>query len=175
MSTKGQSVMSLFTMSNTANQFLSNFMNKGDVIGGYKAIQNGKFSNYDLEINFIDFQGDASAKGAHWKTTEGSFGAKITKSGELKFIINLQGDSSVNSILETLAHEGLLHATDNKISSIIDYYEKNGSQSTSERLKKGYWVTEEDHKAIRDKNINHKGFERYNNFRKEMEEKESFF
>ena len=177
MSINGQRVISLFTMSNTANQFLSNFMSKGDVVGSYKATQNGKFSNYDLEINFIDFQGNGNAKAVHWGNgkVEASFGAKITKSGELKFAINLQGDSSINRTLENLAHEGLLHGTDSKISSIIDYYEKNGSQSTSDRLKEGYWINENDHRAIRDKDLNHQGYRRYNSFRNEMEEKESFF
>lgn len=169
-SVNSRSAFSVFQLSKTGQNFLSKFMKTGETFINQTAKTNGAFSKYALEINTIDHGNNASAKGSFWGKAEASFGPRVLESGELTFQMKLRGNMSVERLIENIAHEGLLHAYDSKISSVIKYYEKHGADATRNAISEGMFnFSDLDHKAIRDGDVTHPGYNNYNNFRNEMD------
>ena len=156
-----------FNSSKSGGAYVSQFMKKGESFAGITATESGKFSKYDLRINDISIS-DGNERGTYWGTTEAVFRARVDdNSGKLYFEANFDTGYDSGTLLENLGHELLIHG--NVVEEIIDFYEKNGSEATQGAIRNGdFSFGDSDHKSLRDKDSNHKGYRGYESLRNEM-------
>jgi len=130
--------------------FFAQFAKKGDRIAGHTFTEDGVLSNMTLEVNDYSF----SEESGNIIPSSDAGSIKIDpKTGTVTFNINTYQLTNKEEIVETVAHETLDHGY--KAEDGL-----NGRKVTSEN---------QDHKALRDKNMNHKGYKLYNYMKKQVE------
>jgi RHS repeat-associated protein len=128
--------------------FFAQFAKTGDVVGGYIFTEDGKYSSVKLTLYDYSWEKETgnvipSSKNGSIAVTEDKITLKISSYGRNK-----------NEIGETVTHETQLHGT-----SAGDKIE--GKQGTP--------TGDQDHKALKDKNIKHEGYKNYNSVRNQLE------
>jgi RHS repeat-associated protein len=128
--------------------FFAQFAKAGDVVGGYTFEENGKYSSTNLTV--YDYSWEKETGNIIPSGVEGSIG--VTKDKATLKISSYGKDK--NEIGETLTHETQLHGT----------YAGNQIEG-----KKGVPTESQDHKALKNKDTKHDGYNNYNSVRKQLE------
>src|SRR5690606_3031886 len=90
-----------FASTDFGKSFLSNYAEKGQVIAGQEYKKDGKFHSKNIDISFGQLSEGDNAEGR----------TAIEKSEDgLKITINLREKSETSAYIETIGHEGFIHA-----------------------------------------------------------------
>lgn len=150
----------------TGQSYLSQFMKNGQMAYGYKATQNGKYSDVNLNIYQVDLKGeDANKKGLFFMADADAQVSLDEKNGKLEINVWIGNESASD-----LAHEFFVHYS-GVMDEIIEAYKKGGLEAANKASKK--YSTDDDHKAIRDNDTKHPGVKRFMKLREELEKKDS--
>jgi len=133
--------------------FFAQFAKAGDVVGDYTFKKDGKYSSVNLTL--YDYSWEKETGNIIPSSADGSIG--ITKEGVTLKISSFGMDK--NSIGETLTHETQLH----------------GSSAGNKIEGKATPTGIQDHKALKDKDTKHAGYNNYNSVRKQLEEKDESY
>jgi len=130
--------------------FFAQFAKKGDRIAGYTFIEDGKLSNNTLDI--VDYSFSEENRNVPPSDDAGSIGID-SETGTVTLNVNTFQLNSKEEIAENVVHETQVHG----------YKVKDGLSGKN--------VTNEnqDHKALRDKDTNHKGYKQYKSTQKQLE------
>lgn len=146
----------------TGKNYISQFMNKGDAFYGYKASKDGKYSDVMLNITEYNLQGDdkkyESAVG--FATREG---VVSLSEADGHLMINIYTNSTN---VEAISHELFVHNAGD-IDGIISAYRKGGLEAAQKASSQS--SADDDHRALRDLNSNHRGIKMYKDLAKELE------
>jgi hypothetical protein len=128
--------------------FFAQFAKAGDVVGGYTFKENGKYSSINLTI--YDYSWEKETGNIIPSYTDGII--NVTKERALLKISSYGKEK--NEIGETLTHETQLHGT--KAGDKIEGKKRISTES-------------QDHKALKNKDVRHKGYNNYNSVRNQLE------
>jgi RHS repeat-associated protein len=128
-------------------EFFAQFAKAGDIVGGYTFKESGKYSSTNLTIYDYSWEKETgnvipSSKNGSIAISEDKVTLKISSYGRDK-----------NEIGETVTHETQLHGI--SVGSQLE-----GKKPSTE---------EQDHKALKDKNTKHDGYNNYNSVRNQLE------
>lgn len=147
---------------NTGKNYISQFMDKGDTFYGYKASKDGKYSDVMLNIIEYNLQGkDKQKEGAVGFATKE--GVVTLSEAEGHLMINIYTNSTS---IEAISHELFVHNAGD-IDSIISAYRKGGIEAAKKVSSQS--SGDDDHRALRDLNSNHRGIKMYKDLAKELE------
>ena len=158
------SAMNDFSRTKYGTSFLKNFMKKGQNVYGFAAKENGKFS--DFNINIVEVRLTGVEKGAVMGSSEGMVFPPFSEKGELSFTVYVDGDMSKHSLGEVLAHELAGHGF--KIEKTIEAFKKGGREAALKVWGKSGDNGDNDHKALRDNDANHGGYRAYESVRGDL-------
>ena len=127
--------------------FFGQFAKAGDVVGGHKFNQDGKYSSINLTI--FDYSWEKETGNIIPSETDGSISVSEDK---VTLKISSYGQDK-NDIGETLTHETQLHGT------------KAGDQIEGKKVS----TEDQDHNALKNKNSKHQGYNNYDSVRKQLE------
>ncbi|MFB9079329.1 hypothetical protein ACFFLS_05560 [Flavobacterium procerum] len=146
----------------TGRNYISQFMRKNDMFYGYKAKNDGKYS--DVILNIVQFSLDKE-----YKKHEGALGfahregnVTLSESSVGKLLINIYVNESS---IESISHELFVHNA-GEIEEIIQGFRRGGLE---EALRVQKYDADDDHLALRDLNSNHQGVKMYKKLAEELE------
>jgi hypothetical protein len=134
--------------------FFAQFAKKGDRIAGHTFREDGKLSNNTLDI--VDYSFSEENGNLTPSSDAGSIGID-SETGTVTLKINTYQLNSKEEIVETVDHETQIHG----------YKVKDGL------LGKNVTNENQDHKALRDKDTNHKGYRQYKSMQKQLEKNDN--
>ncbi|MFN4086533.1 MAG: RHS repeat domain-containing protein [Spirosomataceae bacterium] len=149
--------------------YFSQFAKKGQKIAGVVFNQDGKHSNISLNIVDYTFSEDLAQGYSSTLQIDGSLGFRIKNNDEIDFTLNLHSvGQTKESLVETIAHEIGVHGY--KSNELIESYKKGGLKNLHTKVNS---LTSElqDHRALKEKNLNHPGFKSYNKIQNQLNEK----
>ena len=127
--------------------FFGQFAKSGDIVGGYKFDEDGVFSDKILTVQDFSFE-----EGYNSNLPLSKEGSIKVKSSEVTVKVFSYGESKTD-VGEILTHETQLHGY-----SVGDAM--NGKAITTEK---------QDHDALKSQNKSHKGYQKYDSTRKQLE------
>jgi RHS repeat-associated protein len=142
-----QTALKDFMKTTEGRNFFGQFAKKGDVVGDYTFTENGKLSDKTLTLKDYSFEEGYDSNlplplDGSIKSDESGTTLKIYSYGESK-----------TEVGETLTHETQLHG--------YDVEKKIQGKSTT--------TGKQDHDALKSKDKSHKGYQKYDSTRKELE------
>lgn len=152
LSKKTESAMRDYVSTKEGRAFLAQYASAGDVVGGYTFDKSGALSDQVFEIRDISLEkesGQIIPSGL-----KGSIDNSVDKNGNDVVTLRLHSKgASKEDIVETTAHELQVHG--------YKYGDKvAGKEVTTE---------DQDHQALKSKNMKHQGYKNYNTIRKQLE------
>ncbi|MDR0865026.1 MAG: RHS repeat-associated core domain-containing protein [Candidatus Symbiothrix sp.] len=142
-----QSVLKDYMKTTDGKNFFGQFAKKGDVIGGYTFTEDEKFSDKTLTLKDYSFE-----EGYDSNLPLNLEGAINSDESGTTVRIYSYGESKTD-VGETLTHETQLHGYD--VGNAM-----KGKKTTTEK---------QDHTALKSKDKKHKGYQKYDSTRKELE------
>lgn len=133
--------------------FFSQFAKKGDRIAGHIFTEDGNLSNKTLDV--VDYSFSEEYGNLVPSSDAGSIGID-PETGTVTLNVYTYQLKNKEEIVETVDHETQDHGY--KVKDALE-----GKKVTSEN---------EDHKALRDKDTNHKGYKQYKSMQKQLEKKD---
>lgn len=173
LSTKTYKSMYEFGKTDAGAAFFRQYLKKGQSFAGVYASENGKYS--DQKLNIIDMpMNDASATekayatGATGTPWDGLTTFEAVSDTKLNLNIYLDSSDGTTSegILEVMGHEGLVHG--DKYGGYFDKLKKIGLESFKEYLQTTADGGNSDHIALRDQDVNHSGYKKYNSMKNDL-------
>ncbi|GHT36060.1 hypothetical protein FACS189434_14340 [Bacteroidia bacterium] len=158
LSSKTTSAFLRFAQSKTGLAFFSLFAKKGNKIGSILFAENGKYS--DVSFNILDVSlSKETADGGYGDLAEAFIYLEIIDG---KPVITMQLNSfmggDANGVTEDIVHETQIHGYTTIIRE-LEVFQKGGQKALDEyRAKKN---NSTDHAALKNKDINHKGYDLY--------------
>jgi RHS repeat-associated protein len=153
LSNKTEAAMRDYVNTKEGRSFLSQYASAGDVVGGYKFEKDGALSNQIFEIKDFSFEketGHIVPFGSQGSISKPELNGK----GDVKMTLKVYSlGYSKEDIGETITHELQVHGYKKAD-------EANGKKVTTEI---------QDHKALKNKDLKHEGFKKYESVRKELE------
>jgi RHS repeat-associated protein len=142
-----QTALKDFVKTTEGRSFFGQFAKKGDIVGGYTFTENGGLSDKILTLKDYSFEG-----GYDSNLPLGIEGSITIKDSEVTVKVVSYRESKTE-VGETLTHETQLHGykVENKM---------NGKVTTT---------VKQDHDALRSQDKSHKGYQKYDSTRKQLE------
>ncbi len=172
LSTKMKKSMYEFGKTSAGAAFFRQFLKKGQSYAGVRASENGKFSDQTLNIIDMNMSDASQSEKAYATGATGTPWDGMTlyePKSDTKLNLNIYFDSSDNtsseSLVELMGHEGLVHAE--SYGGYLNKLKKDGVagfkefQQTTDGGKK-------DHIALRDQDVSHSGYKKYDSMKKDL-------
>nr|WP_306552775.1 RHS repeat-associated core domain-containing protein [Chryseobacterium sp. WG23] len=152
--------------------FFRQFLKKGQSFAGVSAYENGKYSDQtlnivDLHMNDATQMEKAYATGATGQPWDGMavFEAKNDNKLNLNIYLDSGDDKAYDGIVEVMGHEGLVHG--DSYEGYLEKLKETGVEGFNQYLKQND-QGKEDHISLRDQNLKHSGYKKYDSMKKDL-------
>lgn len=151
--------------------FFRQYLKKGQSFAGVYASENGKYSDQtlnliDMHMNDATLMEKAYATGATSKPWDGMavFDAKSDSKLNLNIYLDFS-DATSEGLVELMGYEGLVHG--DAYGGYLNKLKKDGLESFKEYQQKTDGGNN-DHISLRDQDVNHSGYKKYDNMKKDL-------